>query len=114
MVRDWHGDDVMGKDEHGEGGDDGDDTTVNLRCLFLFLFEGVENEEVDLDEDRDEYPELPDSSAWVAQCVRSSVVTNSKNRTNTKYRIYSDFENALNTEYRIYSVPENSSNTNTE
>ena len=89
----------MGKDEHGEGGDDGDDTTVNLRCLFLFLFEGVENEEVDLDEDRDEYPELPDSSAWVAQCVRSSVVTNSKNQTNTEYRIYSDFENALNNEY---------------
>ena len=44
----------------------------------------------------------------------TSVVTNSKNRTNTEYRIYSDFENASNTEYRIYSVPENSSNTNTE
>ena len=46
--------------------------------------------------------------------LRDSVVTNSKNRTNTEYRIYSDFENPSNTEYRIYSVPENSSNMNTE
>ena len=51
---------------------------------------------------------------FVPSLLWTSVVTNSKNWTNTEYRIYSYFENASNTEYRIYSVPENSSNMNTE
>ena len=39
-----------------------------------------------------------------AELLQASVVTNSKIRPNTEYRIYSGFENASNTEYQIYSV----------
>ena len=38
--------------------------------------------------------------------IQSSVVTNSKIRPNTKYRIYSEIEYASNTKYRIYLVTE--------
>ena len=49
------------------------------------------------------------SGAWLAYRNKSgnSVVTNSQNRLNTKYRIYSVFDKCSNSEYRIHSVFEN-------